>query len=268
VDYKGHTLRLMRDEHRFDHPLSVAEIISHSSNHGAALLAMLMGDDKFYEYARRFGFGQQTGFPFGGEISGVLTPPSKWTPIDITRIAAGMSVSATPMQIHYAMASIASGGELQRPQIIREIRDASGELVYRFGPALRHRVMTQQTAEQMALALRGVVTEGTGKVAAIPGYQIAGKTGTAQKLIDGKYSDKNHIGSFVGFFPASHPRIVMAVIVDDANVPNGGDAYGATVAAPSFKRIAEQLIQYLDIEPVDSVVETKKPMFALDAGPR
>lgn len=269
VDYNGRRLRLMVDDHHYDHPLNVAEIISHSSNRGAARLAMVLGDQKFYDYARKFGFGEETGFPFGGEISGDLHPPEKWSGIDITRIPAGYSVSATPMQIHYAMAAVASGGELLRPQIIREIRDASGETVYRFGTSVKRRIIAPHTAEQVAIALEGVVSkEGTAPDAAIPGYQVAGKTGTAQKLINGRYSEHNHIGSFVGFFPATRPRVVISVIVNDGKLPNGQNAYGRVVAAPSFKRIAEQLIQYLDIEPVESVAEPKKPLFAMEGGIR
>lgn len=264
VDYNGRKLRLMRDDHRADHPLAVSEIVAISSNRGATQLAMKLGDQRFYEYARAFGFGERSGFPFGGEITGQLNPPEKWSGIDITRIPTGYSVSATPIQIHYGMATIASGGELLRPQLIREVRDASGEPVYRFSSAPRRRVITTKTAEQVALALCGVVTDGTGKVAAIPGYQVAGKTGTAQKLIDGKYSEHNHVGSFVGFFPASRPRLVMTIIVDDGHPSTGRDGYGSVVAAPSFKRLGEKFIQYLNIEPVESVTEPKKPLFAME----
>ncbi len=269
VEYRGRPRRLMVDDHRYDHPLTVAEIISHSSNRGAARLAMALGDETFYAYALKFGFGAETGFPFGGEITGQLHPPAKWSGVDITRIPAGYSVSATPMQIHYAMSVIANGGELHRPQLIREVRDATGEPVYRFGPAVRHRVISTRTAEQMAVALHGVMQKGgTGAGLDIPGYQLAGKTGTAQKLINGQYSSRNHVGSFVGFFPATRPRVVISVIVDDGKVPNGGSGYGRVVAAPSFRRVAEQLIQYLDIEPVEAVTEPRKPLFALDGGHR
>lgn len=264
--YKGKTLRLMRDDHVWDHALSVSEIISHSSNRGAALLAMKLGDQKFYDWARAFGFGEASGFPFGGEISGQLNSPDKWSGIDITRIPAGYSIAATPMQIHYAMGVIASGGELMRPQIIREIRDSRGETVYTFGGVARRRVISEQTAQQMARMLQGVVeTGGTATNAAIPGYLVAGKTGTAQKIIDGRYSNKNHVGSFAGFFPANDPRVVITVIVDDANVTNGS-GYGRTVAAPSFKHLAEQLISYLDIKP--AVPVAGRPLFALEGGRR
>ncbi|MFH1497885.1 MAG: penicillin-binding protein 2 [Verrucomicrobiota bacterium] len=249
VAYNGRELRLMRDDHASPIPLTVAQIISHSSNNGAARLAMLAGDQKLHDYARAFGFGEQTGFPLGYEGSGLFNPVSKWSGIDITRIPAGYTIAATPLQIHYAMATIANDGLLMRPQIIREVRDTTGETVYEFGKSVRRAVVSPETARVMARLLEGVVTDGTGKVANIPNFEIAGKTGTAQKLIDGRYSNRHHVGSFVGFFPATHPRAVISVIVDDGRPASGGVGYGSVVAAPSFKRIAEQLIQYLDIKP-------------------
>jgi cell division protein FtsI/penicillin-binding protein 2 len=251
IEYKGKPRRFMKDDHRFDHPLTVSEIISHSSNVGVAQLGMKLGDETLYRYARAFGFGEKSGFPFGGEVAGFLNPVAKWSGVDITRISAGYSISATPMQIHYAMATIASGGALMRPQVIRQVADHNGEAVYNFTGSVRRQVLSTKAAEQMARMLEAVASKaGTAPMAAIPRFEVAGKTGTAQKLINGKYSDRNHVGSFVGFFPASRPRVVISVIVDDARVPNGRIAYGSTVAAPSFKHIAEQLIQYLDIKPV------------------
>lgn len=266
VEYKGRPRRFMRDDHPFEHPLTVSEIISHSSNVGAARLGMLLGEHKLYEYARAFGFGEKSGFPFGGEVSGFLNPVDKWSGVDITRIPAGYSISATPMQIHYAMGTIASGGALMRPQIIRQVTDESGENVYSFTGSVRRQVLSTKTAEQMARMLQRVVSEeGTAPKAAIPNFEVAGKTGTAQKLIDGRYSARNHVGSFVGFFPASRPRVVMTVIVDDAKMPPGRIAYGSTVAAPSFKHIAEQLIQYLDIKPV---IEPGRNLLVMEGGRR
>lgn len=249
VNHRGKLRQLMTDDHGYDHPLTVAEIISKSSNVGAGQIGVMLGEQRLYEYARAFGFGEKSGFPFGGEISGTLNPVSRWSAIDITRIPAGYSISATPLQIHYAMGVIASGGELLRPQIIRQIRDASGEIVYRYDTVVRRRVISEQVAAHMARMLQGVVRPGgTAVEAAIPGYEVAGKTGTAQKLIDGRYNNRRHIGSFVGFFPASNPQVVISVIVDDAKV-TGGSAYGRLVGAPSFKRIGEQLIHHLDIKP-------------------
>jgi cell division protein FtsI (penicillin-binding protein 3) len=165
----------------------------------------------------------------------------------------GHSIAATPLQMHMGMGVIASGGNLLRPQIIQQIRDASGEIVYRYGPVAKHRVISEATARTMAELLVGVTTAGTGVNAAIPNYEVAGKTGTTQKIINGRYSERHHVASFVGFFPASRPQVAISVIVDDADAhAPGGVAYGSNVAAPSFKRIGEQLIQYLDIKPVYS----------------
>jgi cell division protein FtsI (penicillin-binding protein 3) len=265
VMYNGKPRRLMRDDHPFPEPVPVSKVISWSSNRGATRLAMMLGDQRFYDYARAFGIGEASGFPFGGEVNGILYRPEKWSGSDITRLPAGYSVAVTPLQIHYAMATIASGGELMRPQVIKEIRDARGETVYTFGGVARRRVVSQRTAEEMARMLMGVVTEGTGRIAALPGYEIAGKTGTAQKIIDGRYSNRDHVGSFVGFFPATRPRVVISVIVDDANLPNGRTASGSAVAAPSFKRVAEQLISYLDIKPVADLSQHR---LALEGGRR
>lgn len=248
--YNGKPRRFMRDDHRYDHPLTLAEVIAKSSNIGTAQVGMLLGERRIFDYAHAFGFGERSGFPLGYEEAGMLADPSKWSGIDITRIPAGYSIAATPLQVHYGMGVIASGGQLLRPQVIRQIQDASGETVYAFRPAVRRTVIAPATAEAMARMLQKVASpDGTAKVAAIPGYEVAGKTGTAQKLINGRYSATNHIGSFVGFFPASRPRVVITVIVDDGKPPGGGTAYGSVVAAPSFKKIAEQLIQYLDIKP-------------------
>jgi len=190
-----------------------------------------------------------------------MAPPNKWDGLTITRMPMGQSVAATPLQIHYAMGVVASGGLLMRPQIIREVKDSRGERVYCFDATSRGRVISEATAETMAYLLTKVASiEGTAKDAAIPNYQVAGKTGTAQKLINGQYSSTHHVGSFVGFFPASRPQVLISVIVDDGHLPAGGMASGALVAAPSFKRIGEQLIQYLDIKPV---VELNRPIAAL-----
>ncbi|MBS0631336.1 MAG: penicillin-binding protein 2 [Verrucomicrobia bacterium] len=256
IDYRGKPRSLAPEDHHFENPRAVplTQVLSYSSNRGAAQLAMLMGEEKFYDYARAFGFGQNTGFPVGGETPGMMAPPKKWDGLTITRMPMGHAIAATPMQMQMAMGVIASGGILQRPQIIQQIRDASGEVVYRYTGMNKHRVISEQTARTMAVLLEGVASDhGTAPEAAIPNYEVAGKTGTTQKVINGRYSEKHHVASFIGFFPASRPQVVVSVIVDgaDEHAP-GGVAYGKTVAAPSFKRIGERLIPYLDIKPVQA----------------
>lgn len=258
IDYRGKPRSLPIEDHRFEDPrhVPVTQIISYSSNRGAAQLAMLMGEEKFYGFARAFGFGQRTGFPVGSEIAGLMHQPGSagWDGLTITRMPMGHSIAATPLQMHMAMGVIASGGYLLRPQVIRQIRDANGEVVYRYNTVSEHRAISEQTARTMAQLLMGCASpHGTAPGAAIPNYEVAGKTGTTQKLINGRYSERHHVASFVGFFPASRPQVAISVIVDDADAhaPNGV-AYGSGISAPSFKRIGEQLIQYLDIKPVYS----------------
>lgn len=216
IDYNGITRSLPRDDERYDHPLSVAEIIAHSSNKGAAQLAMRLGDRRFYDYARAFGFGQYTGFPVGGEVPGNLKAPEKWDSMTITRMPMGQSVTATALQMQQAMGVIASGGVLLKPQVIREIYDSHGELVYKFGRVEERRVISKHTADTMAHLLSGVVSpDGNAIEAAIPGFECAGKTGTAQKLEPVtlpsgasvlRYSDKHHVASFIGFSRRAIPR--------------------------------------------------------------
>ncbi len=268
VMYNGKSRALPKEDHVFAAPLSVAEIISHSSNKGAAQLGMLLGEERLYGYARAFGFGETTGLPrIYPETPGLLANWKKWSGSDITRIPMGHTVAATPLQIHMAMGVIASGGELLRPQLVREVRDAAGVAIYNFGRDVRHRAISETTARTMAQMLMGVVSsEGTAPDAAIPGFEVAGKTGTTQKLVDGQYSSTHHVASFVGFFPASRPAVVISVIVDDGHPPGGGTAYGRLVAAPSFKRLGEQLISYLDIKPVSA--SATPGLFALEGGRR
>jgi cell division protein FtsI (penicillin-binding protein 3) len=269
VACNGILRRLPREDKsdHFDAPLTVAEIVAKSSNKGAAQLGILLGAQKFYDYARAFGFGQLTGFPVGGEIAGEMAPPSKWDGLTITRMPMGQSVAVTPMQIHCAMGVIASGGVLMRPQVVKQIRDTDGQVVYQFTPLVKRRVISERTAQTMARLLMGVASpDGTAPQAAIPGFEVAGKTGTAQKIINGHYSERHHIASFVGFFPASNPQVAITVIVDDADAGTpGGTAYGNIVAAPVFKRLGEQLIQYLNIQPP---VASAGSQFAMEGGLR
>jgi cell division protein FtsI/penicillin-binding protein 2 len=248
ITYKNRLLKLPKEDEPFGE-LTVADIVAHSSNRGAAQLAMLMGEETFYGYARRYGFGQSTNFQLGGEVRGILEEPKHWDSLTITRMPMGHSIAATPLQVHMAMSAVANNGLLLRPQILKEIRDAQGNVVRTFAPERREQVLKPSTAAVLAQLLHRVVTEGTAKGFDIPGFELAGKTGTTQKIIDGKYVNNRHVSSFVGFFPASRPELVVSVIVDDAKLP-GGVAYGRTVAAPAFKHLAEQLIQYLDITPV------------------
>jgi cell division protein FtsI/penicillin-binding protein 2 len=257
LPHRGRMLSLPAEDHKMGN-LTIAEILSHSSNRGAAQLGMMLGEERLERYARAFGFGSKLGFPVGGEVAGILHPHQRWYPIDITRIPMGHSVSSTVLQMHQAMAVIAAGGVLLRPQVIREIRDSANETVYRYGRTEIGRAVSPRTASQVAAMLVGVTRKGgTALEAAIEGFDVAGKTGTSQKFVDGQWSKKHHIASFSGFFPAARPKVVISVIVDDADhKAPGGVAYGRTVAAPSFKRIGERLIPILDIRAGAAAVPT------------
>jgi cell division protein FtsI/penicillin-binding protein 2 len=251
LEYNGYVMRLPRDTHS-NGILEVSEIVAKSSNRGAAHLGVLLGADRMYRYCAAYGFGQPTGFALTGEVAGMLHPVKSWDGLTMSRLPMGHAVGVTPLQIHYAMATIANDGVLMRPQVVRRIADQDGGTIVEYSPIARRRVIRADTAKLVAhLLTRVVSSEGTAPKAAIDGFEVAGKTGTTQKIIDGHYSTTHHVGSFVGFFPASKPRLAISVIIDDARL--NGIAYGSTVAAPTFKSIAEQLTQYLGISPTEAI---------------
>src|SRR5438067_3680648 len=188
-------------DHKAYGELSVQDILIKSSNIGAAKLALSLGDQKFYEYIRRFGFGERSGVELPGEITGMIRPPQSWSKISITRIPMGHEVGVTPLQMTVAMATIANGGKLVTPRIVRSVTTAEGKTVSEFSPAVVRQVIAPETARQLSNALRGVVSDrGTAAAAAVPGFIIAGKTGTAQKVDPrGGYQKGKDIVSFAGF---------------------------------------------------------------------
>lgn len=256
VVYRGNTLKLPAEDHNYKTPTVVplAQVVSYSSNRGAAQIGMLLGEDRLTDYIHRFGFDRKLGFPGREEVRGILDPVAKWSRLEITRIPMGHAVAATALQMHQAMSAIANGGMLMRPQIIREIRDAAGDRKFFYEAAPLNRVVSPETARTVAEMLTAVASRfGTAVAAEIEGFDVAGKTGTTQKIIDGRYSEKHHVVSFVGFFPANagpkERQVAISVIIDDADAraPNG-IAYGGAVAAPSFRNIGLKLIPILDIK--------------------
>ncbi|TVP79052.1 MAG: penicillin-binding protein 2 [Puniceicoccaceae bacterium] len=247
VSYKGRTLSLPDDHRNYDQ-LSMHEIMVKSSNRGVAHLGLLLGADRLHQYAAQFGFGETTGFDLGGEVRGTLHNPRNWDGLTITRLPMGHAVNATPMQVHTAMSVIANKGVLMEPMLARRIFDSYGSDVIRFSPKAKRRVVSADTAHTVAMMLLDAVgVEGTARRAAIENYDVAGKTGTTQKIIGGRYSNRHHVASFSGFFPAENPALVITVVVDE---PQGaGTGYGGSVAAPAFRNIAEACIAYLGIRP-------------------
>jgi cell division protein FtsI/penicillin-binding protein 2 len=248
IEYHGHELPLPRDHETFG-ILTVSQIVSESSNRGAANLGVMLGGDRLYAYAQAYGFGTPSGFGLGGEARGILHPVDQWDGLTITRMPMGHAVAATALQVHDAMATIANHGVFMAPHVVRRIYDANGQTVVEFPPEAVRRVISTRTADEMNAMLCNVVgtPEGTAERAKLPDITVAGKTGTAQKIVDGHYSDTHFVSSFSGYFPAERPRLVMTVVVDDAHFT--GTAYGGLVAAPAFHNIALLAVQYLGIQP-------------------
>ena len=244
--YGGRTLR---DVHGYGE-LSVHDILVKSSNIGCAKIAMQIGAETFHEYIRRFGFGERTGLGLPGEIAGTVHPVYKWSGLSITRIPMGHEVAVTPLQSVMSMAAIANGGEMMLPQIVRSVRDEAGEEVVSLKPTVVRRVVASETAAEVASALREVVSEkGTAPLAAIPGHQVCGKTGTAQRVDPkGGYTPGQYVVSFTGYFPADDPEVAGIVLVDNARAA-GSSQYGGTIAGPVFSSIGRGMAQQMDLVP-------------------
>ena len=242
-------------DHRAFSYLSVRDILVKSSNIGAAKLALSVGEQRFYEYIRRFGFGERTGIELPGEISGLIRPPQAWSKISITRIPMGHEVGVTPLQMTVAMAVIANGGKLVTPRIIKSINTPEGKTISSLSPVMLRQVISPETAREIGDALRGVVSDrGTAAAAAVPGFTIAGKTGTAQKVDPrGGYEQGKYVVSFAGYLPADHPEFVGLVVLDDAHTSKPELNYGGLIAGPIFSRVAEKAARYLDLEPHEEI---------------
>lgn len=232
--------------------VSFAQVIQKSSNIGAAKAGMVLGEQRLYRYLQAFGFGQRTEIDLPGEGVGLVKSPSAWGRRSVASISMGQEIGVTPIQMVTAVAALANGGVLMRPYVVSEIRDAEGHLVRRVPPQVRRRVVSPETARSVTKILEGVVTHGTGAKAAIPGFRVAGKTGTAQQIDPStrRYSSSRFLTSFVGYVPADHPRLAMIVIID---APHDKNASGGSVAAPVFSSVGEQVLSYLGVssgEPV------------------
>jgi stage V sporulation protein D (sporulation-specific penicillin-binding protein) len=191
-----------------------------------------------YDYIEGFGYGSVSGIDFAGEQSGILIPRSVVTVGDLARIGFGQSIAVTAIQLANAVAATVNGGYLYEPRLVKEVRDKDGRLVVSFSPKVKSRPISAETSREVARILEGVCSDGSGRNAFIEGYQVGGKTGTAQKFVNGKLAEGKYVSSFVGFFPASSPKYLALVIVDEPV----GMSYGSMVAAPYAKHIFEQII--------------------------
>ena len=234
----GHTIH----DAEPNYVLSVTDMLARSSDVGTIKLALRLGDDRLYRYIRAFGIGSKTGVELPGEERGLLQPPSRWSGISIGEMSIGQEAAVTPLQMVTMYSAIANGGILFEPRIVHDVFLGSHHDA--LPPAAGHRVLSAHTAETMRQILTTVVDSGTGKAAQLGGYTSAGKTGTAQKIdANGLYNHSLHIGSFIGFAPATHPAVTILVVIDSPV----GAYYGAEVAAPVFRTIAEQTLSYLNV---------------------
>jgi cell division protein FtsI (penicillin-binding protein 3) len=229
--------------------LTPTQVIARSSNIGALKIGLQLGEPALYATYRRFGFGEETGLPVPGEASGVLRPKGRpWYDLETAEASFGQGVSVTTIQLAMAMSTIANGGRLLEPILVERVTDGSGEVVRESTVHVRREVIPAGVARTLAEMLTAVTEPGgTAPQAAIPGFRVAGKTATAQKVdpATGKYSTEKFTAAFVGFVPVDHPRIVVAVMLDEPIIGH----YGGDLAGPVFRRVAESSLRYLGVTP-------------------
>lgn len=229
--------------------MDVTGVLRKSSNIGTAKIALLLGDERLHRYLKSFGVGRATGIGLPGEEAGLLNPPSRWSKISATRIAMGHEVAVTALQMLNIMSCIGNDGFLMRPYLVSRVVDRNGAVLQETRPEAVARPITERTAALMRSMLIETTREGgTGTRAAVPGYTVAGKTGTAEKIEDGRYVRNQNIASFIGMLPAERPEIAIIVVLDKPQPVRTG---GAT-AGPVFAQIAAPAARYLDIRPVDA----------------
>ena len=227
--------------------VSFIEIIKKSINTGFVQVGMRLGAERLINYAKAFGFGKATGVGLPGEESGLLFNPKDMTPPDVATMSIGQSIAVTPLQLITAMSGIANKGQLLKPHIIKEIKNEDDSVFKQFQAESVNQVITTEKAQELTMMLEKVVSEGGGKLAAVKGYRIAGKTGTAEKLNDNGigYKAGHYIASFCGFAPVENPQLAVLVVLDDPD----GKYYGGEIAAPIAGGIFEQVLRYLNIKP-------------------
>ena len=227
------------------------EAIQRSSNVAFVKMSWELGREQVYQFLRTFGLGEKTGIDLPGESIGILRRPDQWSQRTLPSLAIGQEIAVTPLQLLTAVSAIANEGWLMRPFLVREISDQQGRSVWEHVPHIRRRPISAETAETVTDLLVNVVEQGTGKRAAVPGYRVAGKTGTAQKVDPetGTYSSTKFVGSFVGFVPAEDPQLAILVVIDEPQ----GPAWGGVVAAPVFRKVAEQALRHLSVAPGEEI---------------
>lgn len=250
IDCQEGKITVARHAFHFPQPeglLSVQQIVQKSSDVGAIKLGLRLGPDRFSSYIDRMGFGHLTNIDLPGEERGLTKPPTKWSGLSNATMSIGQEVGVTPLQIVSMVSAVANGGILYRPYVVSKVQDPVKGILSEAEPH-GQRVISSKTTEELREMLETVVTdEGTARRGKLEGYRAAGKTGTAQKVdpVTHAYSKTHYVGSFAGFAPVSNPAIAVIVVIDDPS----GLHQGGQVAAPVFKRIAEQVLRYMSIPP-------------------
>ncbi len=236
--------RVLHDYHSYG-KLSFIDVIAKSSNIGTVKVAQDLGEEKFYEYIKGFGFGEKTGIDLPGEVPGISRPPSIWSRSDITTIPMGQGIAVTPVQLASAISVIANGGYLMKPYVLESVTTWEGDVIESFGPVQKRKVLDTETCDKMNKILSKVVTDGTGMRARSRKYNVCGKTGTAQMVNPaGGYYDNKYYATFIGFAPAEDPQISVVVIARDPHPVH----FGGSVAGPTFRKISERTLQYLGVK--------------------
>jgi cell division protein FtsI (penicillin-binding protein 3) len=238
--------RTIHDYHSYGW-LSVRDVLVKSSNIGCAKISQRLSHEEFHEFIKKFGFGDKTDINIPGEMAGYVTDLKAWSDVKHSQVAFGQGVGITPIQMITAVSAVANGGFLRKPTVIKAILDNGEENNTQYNPKVVRRVISQKTAEEVTNIMIEVVERGTGKATKIPGYHIAGKTGTAQKYIKNVgYSPDKYVSSFIGFAPAEYPKFVIYIIVDE---PVSLESTGGRDAAPVFREIAMRLLSYYRVTP-------------------
>src|SRR5688572_8283265 len=227
--------------------IPVEMVVGKSSNIGTAKIGLMLGEQRLYNYLKAFGFGSRTEVPLDGEVVGIVRPLKQWDRLKVTRVPIGQGIAVTHMQMMMAMCAVANKGRLMRPMLVSRLEDQTGQVFAQYHPQMVRQVVSERGAQLTVTALKNVVsTNGTAIRARLEHYNVAGKTGTAEKPLNGAYTDE-YVSSFFGFFPADKPEVCISVVLDEPQKDTG--YYGGTTAAPIFKAIAEQTAKYLKIRP-------------------
>lgn len=224
--------------------ITFKQVIEQSSNIGTTKVAQRLGAQRMYNYAHHFRFGIKTGIDLPGEAQGILKPVSRWSKTSIGAIPIGQEVTVTPIQLMGAISAIANDGIYMRPFVVKYVKDAQGQIIFQHSPQILDKVISKVTSKRMKAILKGVVDEGTGTKAAIKGIPVAGKTGTAQKVVAGTYSHSHFYATFAGFAPVDNPRLACVVVFDDPHPAY----YAGTVAAPVFAEVVGDSLKYLNTQ--------------------